>query len=45
MYIDFSLAKGKWDIRLVPCDESVDSITEIGLKVEDELTYTISNKE
>ena len=45
MYIDFSLAKGKWDIRLVPCDESVESITEIGLKVEDELTYTISNKE
>lgn len=43
MYIDFSLAKGKWDIRLVPCDESVESITEIGLKVEDELTYTISN--
>ncbi len=45
MYIDFSLAKGKWDIRLVPCDESVDSITEIGLKVEGELTYTITDKE
>ena len=45
MYIDFSLAKGKWDIRLVPCDESADSITEIGLKVEGELTYTISDKE
>ncbi len=45
MYVDFSLAKGKWDIRLVPCDESVDSITEIGLKVEGELTYTITDKE
>ncbi|HKJ39010.1 MAG TPA: hypothetical protein VJ972_09555 [Anaerolineales bacterium] len=45
MYVDFYIAQGKWDIRMVPCDESVDSITEIGLKVENELTYTISDEE
>jgi hypothetical protein len=45
MYVDFFIAQGKWDIRVVPCDESVDSITEIGLKVDGEFTYTISDKE
>ena len=45
MYIEFALAKGKWDLRLVSCDENIETITEIGLKVEGELTYTISDKE
>jgi hypothetical protein len=43
-YYDFFIAQGKWDIRLVPCDENVETITEIGLKVEGEFTYTISDK-
>lgn len=45
MYVDFFIAQGKWDVRVVPCDESVESIKEIGLKVEGEFTYTISDKE
>lgn len=45
MYISFSIAKGKWDIRAVPCDESVEKLTEIGLKVEGDFSYTISDKE
>jgi hypothetical protein len=45
MYISFSIAKGKWDIRVVPCDESVKTLTEIGLEVEGEFTYTLSDKE
>lgn len=44
MYIDFALAKGKWDVRIVPCDETLETITEIGLKVEEQLTYTISDE-
>jgi hypothetical protein len=45
MYVSFFIAQGKWDIRVVPCDENVEALTEIGLKVEGEFTYTISDKE
>ena len=45
MYVDFFIAQGKWDIRVVPCDEKVEAVKEIGLKVEGEFTYTISDKE
>ena len=45
MYVDFFIAQGKWDVRVVPCDENVEAIKEIGLKVEGEFTYTISDKE
>lgn len=44
MYVDFYIAQGKWDIRVVPCDENVEAIKEIGLKVEGEFTYTLSDK-
>lgn len=44
MYASFSIAQGKWDIRVVPCDKSADAIKEIGLKVEGEFTYTLSDK-
>lgn len=42
--LSYFLAKGKWDIRAVPCDKSVDPIKEIGFKVEDTSTWTISDK-
>ena len=45
MYVDFFIAQGKWDIRVVPCDKSVAAVKEIGLKVDGEFTYTISDKE
>lgn len=45
MYVDFFVAQGKWDVRVVPCAKDVESIKEIGLKVEGEFTYTISDKE
>jgi len=45
MYVSFFIAEGKWDIRVVPCDENVETLTEIGLEVEDEFTYTLSDKE
>lgn len=44
MYIDFSLAKGKWDVRAVPCDETAEPVTKIGLKVEDTLSWTLSDE-
>jgi hypothetical protein len=40
--VTFYIAKGKWDVRAVPCDATVDPIKEIGLNVEDSLTWTIS---
>lgn len=45
MYVSFFIAQGKWDVRVVPCDESIDALTEIGLEVEGEFEYTISDKE
>ena len=45
MFVNFTVAKGKWDIRIVPCDEGAEPITEIGLVVEEAFTYTISDKE
>jgi hypothetical protein len=45
MYVSFFIAQGKWDVRVVPCDESVEALTEIGLEVEGEFEYTISDKE
>lgn len=44
MYASFMVAKGKWDVRAVPCDETIDPITEIGLKIEDTMTWTISDE-
>lgn len=40
----FFIAKGKWDVRAVPCDTTVDPIKEIGLNVEDTLTWTVSGQ-
>jgi hypothetical protein len=40
----FFLAKGKWDLRLVPCEKGLDPINEIGLKVEGEYTWEIPAK-
>ena len=45
IYVDFYIAQGKWDIRVVPCEGNVEAIKEIGLKVEGEFTYTILDKE
>lgn len=42
--VTFSIAKGKWDVRVVPCDSTVDPIKEIGLNVEDSLIWTISDQ-
>lgn len=39
--LSFFLAKGKWDIRLVPCDKNAEAIKEIGLKVEDTYTWEV----
>ncbi len=41
--VTFSIAKGKWDVRVVPCDSSIDPIKKVGLNVEDSLTWTISD--
>ncbi len=42
--LSFFLAKGKWDIRLVPCDKAIDPIKEIGLKVEGTYNWEIPEK-
>jgi hypothetical protein len=39
--LSFFLAKGKWDIHLVPCDKNAEAIKEIGLKVEDTYTWEV----
>jgi len=44
MYASFFIAQGKWDVRVVPCGENAKAFSEIGLKVEGELTYTISDQ-
>lgn len=42
--ITFTLAEGKWDVRAVPCDAGVEGVTELGIKVEGEMTWTLSDK-
>lgn len=42
--LSFAVAKGKWDIRLVPCDKTLDPTKEIGLKVEGTYTWEVPEK-
>lgn len=42
--VTFTLAEGKWDTRAVPCDASVEGVTQLGLDVAGEYEWTLSDK-